>query len=197
MAYYTPDSTPLHKVTIIPRGESGGHTSFLHERDINFWTKAQLLAQLDVLMGGRVGEEVAFGPNKVTTGAGDDFKKATTLAENMVARFGLSEKLGPRVLSGTLQDSQLSQATRDTIDSEVNQILGDALERARRLLMSHKREHKALADALLHYETLTKAEVEQVIAGKLTPPREPRPPQPQPPSSEPTCLAAPLAKATM
>ncbi|KER18419.1 hypothetical protein T265_16069, partial [Opisthorchis viverrini] len=61
-------------VTIIPRGEAGGHTSFLQDKDLSFWTRSQLLAQLDVLMGGRVGEEIAFGTDKVTTGAGDDFR---------------------------------------------------------------------------------------------------------------------------
>lgn len=64
----------VSQVTIIPRGESGGHTSFLQEKDASFWTRAQLIAQLDVLMGGRVGEEVAFGFDNVTIGASDDFK---------------------------------------------------------------------------------------------------------------------------
>ena len=64
-------------MTIIPRGESGGHTSFLQDKDSNFWTRSQLIAQLDVLMGGRVGEEMAFGPDHVTTGASDDFKVGT------------------------------------------------------------------------------------------------------------------------
>ncbi|KAF6778833.1 hypothetical protein AHF37_01632 [Paragonimus kellicotti] len=175
VALLTPESTPLHKVTIIPRGDAGGHTSFLQDKDLSFWTRSQLLAQLDVLMGGRVGEELAFGAEKVTTGSGDDFRKATSLAQNMVVRFGLSSKLGPRVVTD-LRDNQLSQATRDLIDKEVDQLLNDSLTRARTLLSNHAKSHKALAEALLHFETLTKDEVAAVLAGKLKPPKNPPPP---------------------
>ncbi|TGZ68614.1 hypothetical protein CRM22_004175 [Opisthorchis felineus] len=174
-ALFTPDSTPLHKVTIIPRGEAGGHTSFLQDKDLSFWTRSQLLAQLDVLMGGRVGEEIAFGTDKVTTGAGDDFRKATLLAQNMVVRFGLSTKLGPRVVTD-LREDQLSQNTREMIDKEVDQLLNDSLNRVRALLTSHSKQHKTLAEALLHFETLTKEEVSAVLAGKMKPPKNPHPP---------------------
>uniref|UniRef100_A0A0V0J6K4 AAA+ ATPase domain-containing protein n=1 Tax=Schistocephalus solidus TaxID=70667 RepID=A0A0V0J6K4_SCHSO len=188
VAFYTPESTPIHKVTIIPRGDSGGHTSFLQEKDSSYWTRAQLIAQLDVLMGGRVGEELAFGADHVTTGAGDDFKKATVMAESMVSRFGLSQKLGPRVLSGSMQDTQLSQATRDLIDKEITQLLNESLERARSILSAHRNEHKALAEALLYYETLNSEQVRQIIEGKLVPPPGPRPATPPifPLSTKPT-----------
>ncbi|VEL32126.1 unnamed protein product [Protopolystoma xenopodis] len=76
-AIYTPGSTPLHKVTIIPRGKSGGHTSFLDEVDTNYQTRQQLIAQLDVAMGGRVGEELVFGSDQVTTGASNDFEASS------------------------------------------------------------------------------------------------------------------------
>ncbi|CAH8552087.1 unnamed protein product [Dicrocoelium dendriticum] len=175
VALLTPDSTPLHKVTIIPRGEAGGHTSFLHDKDFSFWTRSQLLAQLDVLMGGRVGEEIAFGAEKVTTGAGDDFRKATALAHSMIVRFGLSSKLGPRVVADMRED-QLGQGTRDLIDQEVDQLLNNSLARVRALLNSHVKQHKLLAEALLHFETLTKEEVADVLAGKLKPPKNTPPP---------------------
>ncbi|VDM01614.1 unnamed protein product [Schistocephalus solidus] len=168
VAFYTPESTPIHKVTIIPRGDSGGHTSFLQEKDSSYWTRAQLIAQLDVLMGGRVGEELAFGADH----------KATVMAESMVSRFGLSQKLGPRVLSGSMQDTQLSQATRDLIDKEITQLLNESLERARSILSAHRNEHKALAEALLYYETLNSEQVRQIIEGKLVPPPGPRPATP-------------------
>ncbi|CAH8583480.1 unnamed protein product [Schistosoma rodhaini] len=170
VALLTADSIPLHKVTIIPRGEAGGLTSFLQEKDISFMTRAQLLAQLDVLMGGRVGEELVFGADKVTNGAADDFRKATILAQNMVKRFGFSSKIGPRVIPDT-QDEQLGEATRDLIDKEVDQLLNDSLTRVRTLLSSQSKQHKLLAEALLHFETLTKDEVLAVLAGKMKPPK--------------------------
>ncbi|CDS40874.1 ATP dependent zinc metalloprotease YME1 [Echinococcus multilocularis] len=175
MTLYTNDSIPLHKVTIIPRGESGGHTSFLQDKDSSFWTRSQLIAQLDVLMGGRVGEEVAFGPDHVTTGAGDDFKKATAIAENMVSRFGLSKRLGPRVFVNSHQDgSQLSQATRNAIDGEVDDLLNASLARARETLTKHREEHQILAEALLFYETLSSDQVRDVLDGRLKVPKGPR-----------------------
>nr|CAH8857348.1 unnamed protein product [Trichobilharzia regenti] len=188
VALLTAESTPLHKVTIIPRGEAGGLTSFLQEKDMSFMTRAQLLAQLDVLMGGRVGEELAFGTDKVTTGAANDFQKATALAQNMVKRFGFSSKLGPRVIPDT-RDGQLSQTTRDLIDKEVDQLLNESLTRVRNLLSSHSKQHKLLAEALLHFETLTKDEVVAVLAGKMKPPKnspQTSPPSPPPPSSSPS-----------
>ncbi|VDK20259.1 unnamed protein product [Taenia asiatica] len=179
MTLYTNDSIPLHKVTIIPRGESGGHTSLLQDKDSSFWTRSQLIAQLDVLMGGRVGEEMAFGIDHVTTGAGDDFKKATAIAENMVSRFGLSKKLGPRVFVDSHQDgSQLSQATRDAIDGEVDDLLNASLTRAREVLTKHREEHQILAEALLFYETLSSDQVRDVLNGKLKVPKGARPVRP-------------------
>uniref|UniRef100_A0A183AJP1 AAA domain-containing protein n=1 Tax=Echinostoma caproni TaxID=27848 RepID=A0A183AJP1_9TREM len=186
MALLTPESTPLHKVTIIPRGDAGGHTSFLQDKDLSFYTRAQLLAQLDVLMAGRVGEELAFGTDRVTTGAGDDFRKATALAQSMVVRFGLSSKLGPRVVTD-LQNNHLSQSTRDMIDKEVDQLLNESLARTRSVLTNHSKQHKTLAEALLHFETLTKDEVNAVLAGKMKPPKFP----PSPPSPTPSVPTLP------
>ncbi|CAH8561500.1 unnamed protein product [Heterobilharzia americana] len=190
VALLTADSTPLHKVTIIPRGEAGGLTSFLQDKDMSFMTRAQLLAQLDVLMGGRVGEELAFGEDKVTTGAADDFRKATVLAQNMVKRFGFSSKLGPRIIPD-VHDGQLSQTTRDMIDKEVDQLLNDSLTRVRTLLSGHSKQHKLLAEALLHFETLTKDEVVAVLAGKVKPPKN------SPPSSKSTSLLPQLGSSTL
>ncbi|VDK52520.1 unnamed protein product, partial [Cylicostephanus goldi] len=93
VSLYTKHSTPLHKVTIIPRGQSLGHTATLPEKDEYQMTKGQLLAALDVMMGGRVAEELVFGEDMVTTGAADDLKKATMLAIQMVKAFGMSDKV--------------------------------------------------------------------------------------------------------
>ncbi|VDP22002.1 unnamed protein product [Heligmosomoides polygyrus] len=93
VSLYTKQATPLHKVTIIPRGTSLGHTAMLPEKDEYQLTKGQLLAALDVMMGGRVAEELIFGEDMVTTGAADDLKKASQLAVQMVKVFGMSDKV--------------------------------------------------------------------------------------------------------
>ncbi|CAJ0941935.1 unnamed protein product, partial [Mesorhabditis belari] len=168
----TKDSTPLHKVTIIPRGSSMGHTALLPDKDSYQMTKAQLYAQLDMMMGGRVAEELVFGSDKVTTGAADDLKKASMLALQMVKQFGFSDKVGLRDFSVSDSDSSivkvndLSPHTNETIDQEINRILKESYERAKEILTKHKKEHQALAEALLEYETLSAEEVKDVVAGK-------------------------------
>ena len=94
VAYHTKDSHPLHKVTIIPRGPSLGHTAYIPEKESYHITKSQMLAMMDTLMGGRVAEELIFGPEKITTGASSDLKKATKMATNMVKDWGMSDKVG-------------------------------------------------------------------------------------------------------
>lgn len=93
VAFYTKDSHPLHKVTIIPRGPSLGHTAYIPEKESYHVTKSQMLATMDTLMGGRVAEELIFGPEKITTGASSDLKKATKMAASMVKDWGMSEKV--------------------------------------------------------------------------------------------------------
>lgn len=93
VAFYTKDSHPLHKVTIIPRGPSLGHTAYIPEKESYHITKGQMLAMMDTLMGGRVAEELVFGPEKITTGASSDLKKATKMATSMVKDWGMSEKV--------------------------------------------------------------------------------------------------------
>ncbi|CAJ0574014.1 unnamed protein product, partial [Mesorhabditis spiculigera] len=168
----TKDSTPLHKVTIIPRGSSMGHTALLPEKDSYQMTKAQLYAQLDMMMGGRVAEELIFGTDKVSTGAADDLKKATNLATQMVKHYGFSDKVGLRDFS-TDEDSkslikmnELSPQTSLLIDQEIDRLLNESFARAKEILVKHKKEHKALAEALLEYETLSAEEVREIVAGK-------------------------------
>lgn len=93
VAHHTKDSHPLHKVTIIPRGPSLGHTAYIPEKESYHVTKSQMLATMDTLMGGRVAEELIFGPDKITTGASSDLKKATRMATNMVKDWGMSDKV--------------------------------------------------------------------------------------------------------
>ncbi|XP_076168366.1 ATP-dependent zinc metalloprotease YME1L [Ptiloglossa arizonensis] len=174
VSYYTKDSVPLHKVTIIPRGPSLGFTSFLEDKDVLLSTKAQLLANMDSLMGGRAAEELIFGTNKVTTGALSDFKRATSIAEHMVKSYGMSEKVGFRVYSSPenpeihASKEEYSPNTTELIDSEVKRLLEESYERAKTILKTHAKEHRVLAEALLKYETLDAEDIKNIVNGKKT-----------------------------
>lgn len=100
VAYYTKESHPLHKVTIMPRGPSLGHTAYIPEKERYHVTKAQLLAMMDTMMGGRAAEELIFGVDKITSGASSDLKQATSIANRMVRDWGMSEKVGLRTIEG-------------------------------------------------------------------------------------------------
>lgn len=145
IAYYTKDATPLHKVTIIPRGLSMGHTALLPEKDTYQVNRSQLLAQLDVTMGGRVAEELIFGVDKVTTGAADDLKKATQLATEMVKQFGMSDRVGLRDFTinenqslGLIKINDNSPQTNEAIDQEISRLLQESYNRAKEMLTKHK-----------------------------------------------------------
>ncbi|KXJ28229.1 ATP-dependent zinc metalloprotease YME1L1 [Exaiptasia diaphana] len=163
VAYYTPGSLPLHKATIMPRGQALGMVSQLPEADQLQWTKKQLLAKLDVCMAGRVAEEVIFGKENVTTGASSDSQQATALARAMVTNYCMSDKLG---MVQVKDKEQLSPETQALIESEVKKLLTDAYERARNVIQSHAKEHRQLAEALLKYETLDATEIQLVLQDK-------------------------------
>ncbi|CAB1436691.1 unnamed protein product [Pleuronectes platessa] len=163
VAYYTKDAMPINKATIMPRGPSLGHVSMLPENDRWSETRSQLLAQMDVSMGGRVAEEIIFGQEYITTGASSDFDSATKIAKMMVTRFGMSEKLGVMTYTDMSRQSPETQAA---VEQEVRLLLKESYERARALLKSHAKEHKNLADALLMYETLDAKEIQLVLEGK-------------------------------
>ncbi|KAI9541627.1 ATP-dependent zinc metalloprotease yme1l1 [Dissostichus eleginoides] len=163
VAYFTKDAMPINKATIMPRGHSLGHVSMLPENDRWSETRSQLLAQMDVSMGGRVAEEIIFGNEYITTGASSDFDSATKIAKMMVTRFGMCEKLGVMTYSDMTAQSPETQAA---VENEVRAILKDSYERARALLKSHAKEHKNLAEALLLYETLDAKDIRLVLEGK-------------------------------
>uniref|UniRef100_A0A8C2Z262 ATP-dependent zinc metalloprotease YME1L1 n=1 Tax=Cyclopterus lumpus TaxID=8103 RepID=A0A8C2Z262_CYCLU len=163
VAFYTKDAMPINKATIMPRGPSLGHVSMLPEDDRWSETRSQLLAQMDVSMGGRVAEEIIFGQEYITTGASSDFDGATKIAKMMVTRFGMCQKLG--VMTYTDMTAQ-SPETQAAVEHEVRVLLKESYERAKVLLKSHTKEHKDLADALLMYETLDAKEIKLVLEGK-------------------------------
>uniref|UniRef100_A0A8C1WLP7 ATP-dependent zinc metalloprotease YME1L1 n=1 Tax=Cyprinus carpio TaxID=7962 RepID=A0A8C1WLP7_CYPCA len=163
IAYYTKDAMPINKATIMPRGPTLGHVSMLPENDRWSETRAQLLAQIDVSMGGRVAEELIFGSENITTGASSDFDSATKIAKMMVTKFGMSEKLGVMTYADLTKQSPETQAA---IENEVRILLRDSYERAKVILKSRAKEHKNLAEALLQYETLDAKEIQLVLEGK-------------------------------
>lgn len=163
VAFYTKDAMPINKATIMPRGPTLGHVSMLPENDRWSETRAQLLAQMDVSMGGRVAEELIFGDDYITTGASSDFDGATKIAKMMVTRFGMSDKLGVMTYGDVTKQSPETQAA---IEQEVRALLNDSYERAKSILKTYSKEHKKLADALLTHETLDAKEIQMVLEGK-------------------------------
>ena len=165
---FTENTDPFHKVTIVAKGQSGGHTAFLPERDASHVTKAQLLARVDVAMGGRAAEEIIFGKDKITGGASSDLSSATNVAKGYVKLLGMSDKFGLRVVEGSnnnIEERTMSENTRNLMDSEINRILNEGYKNATNIIKAHRRELDLLADALLKYETLDADDVKAIIEG--------------------------------
>ncbi|MFP4606027.1 MAG: ATP-dependent zinc metalloprotease FtsH [Thiohalospira sp.] len=176
-----PDHDPIHKVSIIPRGRALGVTLFLPEEDRYSHTKQRLESQICSLFGGRIAEELIFGPEKVTTGASNDIQKVTEIARNMVTKWGLSERLGPlsygeeegEVFLGQpmSQTKGFSDDTAQAIDEEVRRIVEENYERATRILQENEDKLHLMADALMKYETIDSAQIDDIMNGN--PPRPP------------------------
>ena len=158
-------SHPIRRATILPRGASLGHVSQVPKNDQHSFSRKEMQARIAVAMGGRVAEEMIFGKDEVTTGASSDLKGASALATEMVARWGMSEKLGPRTLIDYDTWQDVGSATRNLIDEEINKILVQQEKKAREILRRYERELRVLADALLKYETLTGDEVDVLLGG--------------------------------
>lgn len=173
VAYYTKESHPLHKVTIMPRGPSLGHTAYIPEKERYHVTKQQLLAMMDTMMGGRAAEELIFGADKITSGASSDLKQATSIASHMVREWGMSERVGLRTIESSKSfgapTEVLSPSTVESVDVEIKKILNDSYERAKSILKQHAKEHKALAEALLKYETLDAEDIKAILGGEKMP----------------------------
>ena len=178
VAFHTPASDPIHKATIIPRGRALGMVMRLPEGDRISMSIERLYADLAVAMGGRIAEEMIFGPNKITTGASSDISMATQMARRMVTEWGMSEKLGPITYGENTQElflghsvtqhKNVSEATAQLIDEEVKRIVEDAYERAKKILTKHRNHLELLAKTLLEYETLSGDEINILIKeGKL------------------------------
>ena len=188
---HVPSHEPLHKVTIIPRGRALGVTMWLPERDKYSMSKVELQAQVASLFGGRVAEEITFGPDKVTTGASDDIRRATDIARRMVTEYGFSDKLGPlrytdnqgEVFLGhsVTQQKNVSDATARVIDEEVRNFVEAGEETARKIITDHRDQLEIIAQGLLEHETLNRDEIEALLRGEKIDKTEKSPPKPRDP----------------
>ena len=198
-----PEHDPVYKVTIIPRGRALGVTMYLPEGDKYSYNRTAIESQLASLYGGRVAEELIFGPDKVTTGASNDIERATKMARNMVTKWGLSDEMGPisygeeddEVFLGrsVTQHKSVSDDTARRIDEVVRGILDKAYVRTTEILSKHLPELHVMADTLLLYETIDAHQIDDIMAGRTPGPpadwvkdeKRPKPPKDAPRAPDP------------
>ena len=193
-----PKHDPLHKVTIIPRGRALGVTMNLPEKDRYTYSKAELISKLASMFGGRLAEEIVFGADNITTGAGNDIKQATELARRMVTEYGFSERLGALRYSeneeevflghSVTQRKNVSDATAKIIDEEIRALIDNAENTARRILTDKREQLEIIAQALLEHETLSGEEVDALLRGEriIRPDERDMPPEGMRKASVPT-----------
>jgi cell division protease FtsH len=178
-----PEHDPVYKVTIIPRGRALGVTMFLPEGDRYSTSKRRLESRIATLFGGRIAEELIFGPEAVTTGAANDIERATELARNMVTKWGLSDRLGPLTYTedagevflgrSVTQHKQVSDVTAHAIDEEVRRLIDGNFQRARQILTTSLDKLHSMAEALMKYETIDEGQLKDIMAGRTPqPPRD-------------------------
>jgi cell division protease FtsH len=206
VAKLLPKTDPVHKVTIIPRGRALGVTMQLPEQDRYSLDKERILENIAVLFGGRIAEELFMG--QMTTGASNDFERATEMARNMVMRWGMSEALGPMVYGenegevflgrSVTVHKNVSDTTMQKVDAEIRRIVDQQYALARRLLEENRDKVEAMTRALLEWETIDADQINDIMEGR--PPRPPKPAQPPAPSSpsdkpSPTATTRPAQEA--
>ncbi|MBK9605242.1 MAG: ATP-dependent zinc metalloprotease FtsH [Betaproteobacteria bacterium] len=197
VAKLMPKSDPVHKVTIIPRGRALGLTMQLPEADRYSYDRDFLLQRISVLFGGRIAEELFM--HQMTTGASNDFERATQMARDMVMRFGMSDLLGTMVYAdnegevflgrSVTKTTNMSEETMRKVDSEIRRIIDEQYSLARRLLEENRDKVELMAKTLLEWETIDADQIDDIMAGR--PPRPPKPTGPAtPPPSGPAAGAA-------
>lgn len=175
-----PNADPVHKVTIIPRGRALGLTMQLPAEDRYSYDDKYILSQIAILFGGRIAEEVFM--HHATTGASNDFERATQLARDMVTRFGMSKDLGPMVYAekegevflgrSVTRTQQISEATMQRVDNEIRRVIDEQYAVAQELIETHRDKMEAMAAALLEWETIDSDQIDDIMAGR--PVRSPR-----------------------
>jgi cell division protease FtsH len=183
VARMLPKTDPVHKVTIIPRGRALGVTMQLPENDRYSMDKTRLLSTIAVLFGGRIAEELFM--NQMTTGASNDFERATAIARDIVTRYGMTDSLGPMVYAenegevflgrSVTKTTHVSEATMQKVDSEIRHIIDEQYGVARKILEDNRDKVEAMTAALLEWETIDADQISDIIEGR--PPRPPKTPQ--------------------
>jgi cell division protease FtsH len=209
VALKIPGSDPVHKVTIVPRGRALGLTASLPEVDRHNYSKDWLIGSLAMFFGGRVAEEIIFGADKVTTGAGNDIERATALARRMVTQFGMSEVIGPLAVGDKEQEiflgrefaqrREISERTAQMVDDEVKRLVDEAYARATGIISENRDLLDRIADALLERETIDRDDLDRLVKNLPLPPRATLPPldSPTPQASTPTKPGASPARAPL
>jgi cell division protease FtsH len=180
IGHLLPKCDPVHKVTIIPRGRALGVTMSLPEADRYSYDRDYMLNQISMLFGGRIAEEVFM--DQMTTGASNDFERATQIARDMVMRYGMTDALGPMVYAenegevflgrSVTKTTSISEQTMQKVDAEVRRIIDEQYRLARDLIEKHSDQMHAMASALLEWETIDADQIADIMAGK--PPRPPK-----------------------
>ena len=167
VGWLMPEHDPIHKVTIIPRGGALGVTQFLPETDKVSLSRRAILGQIATLFGGRIAEEIIGGSDAVTTGASNDIERATQLARNMVTKWGLSDKLGPRMYGQESNEynakDNYSGKTASDIDNEIKSVIDKCYKQATKILAANKDILDAMKDTLMEYETIDSTQVNNLM----------------------------------
>ncbi len=192
-----PNTDPVHKVTIIPRGRALGVTMQLPTEDRYSHDRESLFSTIAVLMGGRIAEEVFM--NQMTTGAANDFERATDLARNMVMRWGMSDTMGPRVYGDNQSEvflgrdmvthKNLSDSTAEMVDKEIRRIIDEQYARARKIIEDNRDKVEVMTQSLLDWETINAEQIDDIMAG-----RRPRPPEGTTPPSGGSAVKEPSVR---
>jgi len=182
-----PETDPVHKVTIVPRGRALGVTWQLPERDRLSQYKDQMLHEIAILFGGRIAEDLFV--HRISTGASNDFERATSMARDMVTRYGMSERMGPMVYGendgevflgrSVTTHKNVSEATMQQVDMEIRRIIDDQYALAYKILSNNADKVEAMTAALINWETIDSEQIDDIMNGR--PPRAPKPVQPIPP----------------
>ena len=196
VAKLLPKTDPVHKVTIIPRGRALGVTMQLPEQDRYSIDRDRLLSTITVLFGGRIAEEIFMG--QMTTGASNDFERATALARSMVTQWGMSDAMGPMVYGenegevflgrSITTHKNVSEVTMQKVDAEIRKIIDEQYGLARKLILDNRDKVEAMAKALLELETIDAEQIQDIMDG-----RPPRPPKPAQAPQQPPQAGAPGA----
>jgi cell division protease FtsH len=175
-----PEHDPVYKVSIIPRGRALGVTMYLPEEDRYSASKQRLESQISSLYGGRIAEELIYGAEGVTTGASNDIERATSIARNMVTKWGLSSRMGPLAYSedegevflgrSVTQHKHVSDETAHAIDGEIREVIDRNYTRSKQILTDKMSVLHAMAQALMKYETIDRAQVDALMRGEVPPP---------------------------